>query len=166
MDLRAAVLGFPRIPLAWHCSAYEWARRLHVRADAHVDALGHRVSQSSAREFPGRLGRRPALRHPGQLRSDVVDLSWAGCIRGRDSLVDSRAAGPAPGDNGGAGMSTQLQNSRSCAELSPKPSRADTPYLALWSTGVVAFVLCMVAFALWGIEGSRTLFDMTIALCT
>jgi len=63
-------------------------------------------------------------------------------------------------------MSTQLQNSRSCAELSPKPSRADTPYLALWSTGVVAFVLCMVAFALWGIEGSRTLFDMTIALCT
>jgi len=43
---------------------------------------------------------------------------------------------------------------------------ADTPNLLLWLTGVVAFVLCMVAFALWGITGSRTLFDMTIALCT
>ena len=28
----------------------------------------------SARELPLRLGRRPALRSPGQLRSDVVDI--------------------------------------------------------------------------------------------
>jgi len=52
--------------------------------------------------------------------------------------------------------------------LSPmaEPSPADTPYLLLWSTGVVAFVLCIVAFVLWGITGTRTLFDMIIALCT
>ena len=43
---------------------------------------------------------------------------------------------------------------------------ADTPYLLLWSTGVVAFGLCIVAFVLWGITGTRTLFDMIVALCT
>jgi hypothetical protein len=42
----------------------------------------------------------------------------------------------------------------------------NTPYLLLWSTGVVAFVLSMVAFVLWGVTGTRTLFDMMIALCT
>jgi hypothetical protein len=47
-----------------------------------------------------------------------------------------------------------------------EPSRADTPYLLLWSIGVLAFVLCTVAFVLWGITGTRTLFDMMIALCT
>jgi len=66
-------------------------------------------------------------------------------------------------------VGTRLQkNRRSSAELSPKtePSRADTPYLLLWSIGVLAFVLCTVAFVLWGITGTRTLFDMMIALCT
>jgi hypothetical protein len=66
-------------------------------------------------------------------------------------------------------IGTRLRkNSRSRAELSPMagPSPADTPYLLLWLTGVVAFVLCMVAFVLWGIIGSRTMFDMIIALCT
>ena len=86
--------------------------------------------------------------------------------------ADSRATGTAPGDIGGTGMSTvgtRLQkNRRSRAELSPmtEPSRADTPYLLLWSIGVLAFVLCTVAFVLWGITGTRTLFDMMIALCT
>jgi hypothetical protein len=64
---------------------------------------------------------------------------------------------------------TQSQkNSRSRAGLSPifRASPADTPYLVLWLIGGVAFVLCVVAFALWGITGSITLFDMTIALCT
>jgi hypothetical protein len=52
--------------------------------------------------------------------------------------------------------------------LSPITERlpADTPYLLLWSAGVVAFVLCIVAFVLWGITGTRTLFDMIAALCT
>jgi hypothetical protein len=43
---------------------------------------------------------------------------------------------------------------------------ADTPYWLLWSTGIVAFVLCIVAFVLWGINGASTLFDMIVALCT
>lgn len=47
-----------------------------------------------------------------------------------------------------------------------EPSSARTPYLLLWSTGVVALVLSMAAFALWGTTGTRTLFDMIVALCT
>jgi len=47
-----------------------------------------------------------------------------------------------------------------------EPSPARTPYLLLWSTGVVALVLSMTAFALWGMNGPRTLFDMIVALCT
>jgi len=43
---------------------------------------------------------------------------------------------------------------------------ADTPYLLLWSSGIVAFVLGIVAFFLWGINGASTLFDMMVALCT
>src|SRR5262249_27576988 len=148
------------------------ARRLHVRCNAHVDAVGHRVFQPPAWELLGWLGCRPALRHSGQLRSDVVDLSRTRCIRGRDSLVDSRTAGATPGDVVGAGMSTigtELpKNRRSRAELSPmaEPSPVDAPSLLLWSTGVVAFGLCMVAFVLWGMTGTRTLFDMIVALCT
>jgi hypothetical protein len=42
----------------------------------------------------------------------------------------------------------------------------DTPYWLLWSTGIVAFVLSIVAFVLWGINGASTLFDMIVALCT
>jgi len=42
---------------------------------------------------------------------------------------------------------------------------ADTPYRLLWSSGIVAFVLCVVAFLLWGVRGAGTLFDMIVALC-
>ena len=66
-------------------------------------------------------------------------------------------------------IGTQIQKiGRLGAELSStaEPSPADTPYLLLWSTGTVAFVLCMVAFVLWGITGTGTLFDMIVALCT
>jgi hypothetical protein len=45
------------------------------------------------------------------------------------------------------------------------PSPAITPFWLLWSTGIIAFVLCVVAFALWGINGTSTLFDMIVALC-
>jgi hypothetical protein len=45
-------------------------------------------------------------------------------------------------------------------------SRANTPYWLLWLTGTVAFVLCIVAFVLWGVNGASTLFDMMVALCT
>ena len=46
------------------------------------------------------------------------------------------------------------------------PSPANTPYRLLWSTGIVAFVLCTAAFVLWGINGASTLFDMIVAFCT
>jgi hypothetical protein len=47
-----------------------------------------------------------------------------------------------------------------------QPSPANTPYWLLWSTGIVAFVLCIVAFVLWGINGASTLFDMIVAFCS
>jgi hypothetical protein len=45
-------------------------------------------------------------------------------------------------------------------------SPTNTPYLLLWSTGIIALVLCILAFVLWGINGASTLFDMVVALCT
>jgi hypothetical protein len=44
--------------------------------------------------------------------------------------------------------------------------RSSNNPLLLWSTGVVALVLCIIAFVLWGITGPGTLFDMIVALCT
>jgi hypothetical protein len=46
-----------------------------------------------------------------------------------------------------------------------QPSYGNTPYGLLWSAGAVAFVLGIVAFVLWGINGAGTLFDMMAALC-
>ena len=42
----------------------------------------------------------------------------------------------------------------------------NTPHALLWSTGIIAFILGIVAFVLWGINGAGTLFDMMVALCT
>jgi hypothetical protein len=56
---------------------------------------------------------------------------------------------------------SRAERSGPIAERSP-----NTPYLLLWSTGLVAFVLCVVAFVLWGVTGPRTLFDMIVALCS
>ena len=47
-----------------------------------------------------------------------------------------------------------------------EPSPPNTPYWLLWSTGIVACALCVIAFVLWGINGAITLFDMIVALCT
>ena len=47
-----------------------------------------------------------------------------------------------------------------------EPSPANTPYWLLWSTGMIAFVLCIVAFVLWGINGASALLNMIVALCT
>ena len=47
-----------------------------------------------------------------------------------------------------------------------EPTHANAPYWLLSLTGTVAFVLCIVAFVLWGINGASTLFDMMVALCT
>jgi hypothetical protein len=46
------------------------------------------------------------------------------------------------------------------------PAAAKTPYFLLWSTGIIAVVLCVAAFVLWGSQGASTLFDMIVALCT
>jgi hypothetical protein len=43
---------------------------------------------------------------------------------------------------------------------------ARTPYRLLWSTGIVAAMLGIVAFMLWGLNGAGTLFDMMVAFCT
>jgi hypothetical protein len=43
---------------------------------------------------------------------------------------------------------------------------ANTPYWLLWTTGIVAVVLSIAAFVLWGTNGASTLFDMIVALCT
>jgi hypothetical protein len=46
------------------------------------------------------------------------------------------------------------------------PSLDNTPYRLLWSTGIVAVVLGIAAFVLWGLHGAGTLFDMMVALCS
>jgi hypothetical protein len=47
-----------------------------------------------------------------------------------------------------------------------EPTPAKTPYRLLWSTGLVAGVLGIVAFVLWGMNGAGTLFDLMVAFCT
>jgi hypothetical protein len=42
----------------------------------------------------------------------------------------------------------------------------NTPYWLLWSTGIVALVLGIAAFVLWGIGSAGILFDMIVAFCT
>jgi hypothetical protein len=42
----------------------------------------------------------------------------------------------------------------------------DTSYRLLWTAGTAAFLLCVAAFALWGLGGAGMLFDMIAALCT
>ena len=60
------------------------------------------------------------------------------------------------------GRNTRAEQIAPAAKSSP----ANTPYRLLWSTGIIAFVLGIVAFVLWGINGAGTLFDMMVALCT
>jgi hypothetical protein len=56
-------------------------------------------------------------------------------------------------------------NSRSIRTARVEPSPADKPYWLLWPVGIIAAVLCIVAFVLWGIYGAGTLFDAMVALC-
>jgi hypothetical protein len=66
------------------------------------------------------------------------------------------------------GRVTQLVRDMPAEGRSPaaEPSPAKTPYRLLWSTGIVAGVLGIVAFVLWGMNGAGTLFDMMVAFCT
>ena len=106
MDLSAAVLGFAWISLAWHRSAYERARRLHVRCNAHVDVWGIVFFSHQLGSFLGGWGAGRLYDIQGN-----YDLMWwisvgLGVFAAVIHWVDLRAAGAAPGNIGGAGMST------------------------------------------------------------
>jgi hypothetical protein len=47
-----------------------------------------------------------------------------------------------------------------------EPARVNPPYRLLWFTAIVAAVLSVIAFVLWGINGAGTLLDMIVALCS
>ena len=74
-----------------------------------------------------------------------------------------------------SGIAARIRNggtaglARSAGTKSPtedaQPSPGTTPRRLLWSVGVAAFVLGIVAFVLWGINGAGTLFDMIAAFC-
>jgi hypothetical protein len=65
-----------------------------------------------------------------------------------------------------SGRAAELDRHRPSEQAAPLASRVKTPYWLLWSTGIVAFVLSIIAFLLWGFNGTATLFDMIVALCT
>jgi hypothetical protein len=50
-------------------------------------------------------------------------------------------------------------------ELRVAAARGATPYWLLWSSGIVAAVIAVAAFLLWGTIGAGALFDMIVALC-
>jgi hypothetical protein len=66
------------------------------------------------------------------------------------------------------GRVARLARTLRAEQMSPaaEPSPAHTPYRLLWSTGIVALLLGVAAFALWGLNGAGTLFDMIAAFCT
>ncbi len=66
------------------------------------------------------------------------------------------------------GRVARLARNTGAERMSPaaEPSPAHTPYRLLWSTGIVALVLGIAAFVLWGLNGPGTLFDMIVAFCT
>ena len=47
-----------------------------------------------------------------------------------------------------------------------EPAPSGKPYRLLGSTGIVAVVLSILAFVLWGINGAAILFDMMVAVCS
>jgi hypothetical protein len=51
-------------------------------------------------------------------------------------------------------------------DLPAAQSAADPPSRLLWSIGIIAAMLSIAAFLLWGINGASTLFDMMAALCS
>ncbi len=61
-----------------------------------------------------------------------------------------------------SGRDARLVRNTRAEPISP----GETPYRLLWSTGIIALVLGIAAFVLWGINGAGTLFDMMAALCT
>ena len=66
-------------------------------------------------------------------------------------------------DGGAGGLARGARAKSPAADAQPSPG--NTPHRLLWSVGVAAFVLGIVAFVLWGIYGAGTLFDMIAAFC-
>ncbi len=66
------------------------------------------------------------------------------------------------------GRAARLVRNTRAEQMSPaaETSPANTPYRLLWSTGIVALVLGIAAFVLWGLNGASTLFDLIAAFCT
>jgi hypothetical protein len=62
-----------------------------------------------------------------------------------------------------AGLARSARPNLSAEDAQPSPD--NTSRRLLWSAGAVAFVLGIVAFLLWGVNGAGTLFDMIAALC-
>jgi hypothetical protein len=66
-------------------------------------------------------------------------------------------------DGGAAGLARSARAKSPIEDAEPSPG--NTPRRLLWSVGVAASVLGIVAFVLWGINGAGTLFDMIAAFC-
>lgn len=66
-----------------------------------------------------------------------------------------------------SGRAARLVRNTNAEEIFPtaEASHANPPHRLLWATGIIAFVLGIVAFVLWGINGAGILFDMIVALC-
>jgi hypothetical protein len=73
------------------------------------------------------------------------------------STADGRSGRSAGPPLPGAGQAKQFD------AASPTPDAP--PYRLLWSLGIVAIVLGVIAFALWATSGGVILFDMIVALC-
>jgi len=62
-----------------------------------------------------------------------------------------------------AGLARSARPNLSAEDAQPSPD--NTPRRLLWSVGIVAFVLSILTFMLWAINGAGTLFDMIAAFC-
>ena len=62
-----------------------------------------------------------------------------------------------------AGLARSARAKSPAEDAEPPPD--STPHRLLWSVGIVAFVLTILTFMLWGINGAGTLFDMIAAFC-
>jgi hypothetical protein len=67
--------------------------------------------------------------------------------------------------DGGAARLARSRGAKSPAKDAQPSSPGTTPRRLLWSVGVAGFVLGIIAFVLWGINGAGTLFDMIAAFC-
>jgi hypothetical protein len=68
------------------------------------------------------------------------------------------------GNGGGAPLAQNPPGAQVCPAVGP--GLDNTPYRLLWSTAIVAVVLGIAAFVLWGLHGAGALFDMMVVFCS